>query len=1206
MNRLFDLLGRATAMVFNRQLWVLLGLIVLACLIWLLGPLIAIGRYRPLEPEWVRWLLIVALFAIWLARVLYRTWRAAQLNAQLLNQIRAPAAEARAAEVATNPHLAELGQRFDEAVERLKTARFVPQGKGAARWLDRFSQQYLYQLPWYVFIGAPGSGKTTALVNAGLEFPLADHFGKAAIRGVGGTRNCDWWFTNEAVLIDTAGRYTMQESNREQDQEEWQGFVGLLKRFRARQPINGAILTISLADLLGAGEQERTQHAMTLRKRLQELRGEFCIAFPVYVLVTKVDLLAGFTEYFAQLGREGRGQVWGVTFPLATTSQPGFDLQRAFAAEYELLLQRLYAGLPEQLLAEHDPRQRELAYLLPQEFAGLQGLLGQFLTQVFAESRFEERALLRGVYFTSGTQEGTVFDRVMGGIKRFLQIDGRAYAPQVGEPGRSFFLRSLMQDVIFKEAGLAGHNERWQQRRRWARRAGYAAAAVASVALLLGWLVSYRHNQQYIDEVAAKLPQVAARIAVVKVNERSAATALMPALDELRALPASARFDVNHAPLGHRLGLYQGDKLMAAADGAYGHALEDALLPLMARRLEEGLRNAPAGDLEFSYGSLKAYLMLYDAAHYDADFLQAWLSFDIERSLGRDITRAQRAALRQHLARLFAERAVSSPYAKDDALVAQVRERLRGHTLAERSYSGMRRALLHDATLPGFNAVEVVGPQATLVFARASGTSLNRGVPGLYTYRGYWQGFAPRVERDVASRAREETWVLALRQPQITGPESQANWVREVKRLYFADYIAAWEGYLADLRLRSSPTLAQNIQVARTLSAPDSPLLRLMSAASRETTLLRDSKDDERNLIEQARDKVGATRESLVDLFGEPESAEPAVAGKAERPEQVVDNRFAALRQFVQPGPNGTAAPIDAVRETLNEFYTYLTATDAALRDGSAPPSDEVLSRIHADAGRLPLPFRGMLGELASASDSHVAQLVHQQLGRNAAATIGDFCRQAVSGRYPLVRGSARDMTTGDFAQLFAPAGLMDDFFQKNLASQVDTAARPWRFKGEGGQTAGYLPAFERAAVIRDVYFAGGARTPTIRVELKPLQMDANISQIVLDIDGQIVRYAHGPQVPMQVQWPGPRGSNQVRVQVTGVGSVGGGFVTEGPWALHRLFDRATLSPGRVPEQMIATFDLGGSKVTFEVTASSVRSPFRLAQLESFSCPGRT
>ena len=109
----------------------------------------------------------------------------------------------------------------------------------------------------YAFIGAPGSGKTTALVNAGLTFPLAEQFGKAAIRGIGGTRNCDWWFTNEAVLIDTAGRYTTQESNESVDKAEWQGFLALLRNSVRGSRLNGVLLTVSVADLLQMTAQER-------------------------------------------------------------------------------------------------------------------------------------------------------------------------------------------------------------------------------------------------------------------------------------------------------------------------------------------------------------------------------------------------------------------------------------------------------------------------------------------------------------------------------------------------------------------------------------------------------------------------------------------------------------------------------------------------------------------------------------------------------------------------------------------------------------------------------------------------------------------------------------------------------------------------------------------------------------------------------------
>src|SRR5216117_3277691 len=162
------------------------GLASISMMIWTLGPLIEIGGYRPFENYLIRDVVIK--------------------------------------------------DKMKDALATLKKAG----GKS----------DYLYDLPWYLLIGPPGAGKTTALVNSGLKFPLSRGATPAAVAGVGGTRYCDWWFTEDAVLIDTAGRYTTQDSDAKSDKESWFSFLDLLKKSRPRQPINGVLIAISIEDIL--------------------------------------------------------------------------------------------------------------------------------------------------------------------------------------------------------------------------------------------------------------------------------------------------------------------------------------------------------------------------------------------------------------------------------------------------------------------------------------------------------------------------------------------------------------------------------------------------------------------------------------------------------------------------------------------------------------------------------------------------------------------------------------------------------------------------------------------------------------------------------------------------------------------------------------------------------------------------------------------
>src|SRR5215467_8235290 len=240
-----------------------IGLTSVCALIYLAGPLISIGGWHPFESYIVREIAILLLVAVFASVMAFNWNRRKKATAKIAEGIATPDKVEDDADV--------LKDRMKDALATLKAASG---GKS----------DFLYDLPWYVLIGPPGSGKTTALVNSGLKFPLSGGASPAAIAGVGGTRYCDWWFTEEAVLIDTAGRYTTQDSDAVADKQSWLSFLELLKRNRPRQPINGVLVAISLEDLMKLNASELAAHSNAIRTRLLELHQRLKIDFPVYAV----------------------------------------------------------------------------------------------------------------------------------------------------------------------------------------------------------------------------------------------------------------------------------------------------------------------------------------------------------------------------------------------------------------------------------------------------------------------------------------------------------------------------------------------------------------------------------------------------------------------------------------------------------------------------------------------------------------------------------------------------------------------------------------------------------------------------------------------------------------------------------------------------------------------------------------------------------
>jgi type VI secretion system protein ImpL len=1172
------------ALRFLLSRWVLsfVGIAILAVLVWLFGPLI------PSFESWVPRLAVVI--------GLLLTWATSNLSLDLLRRRREQKLESGVAEKApekaddgTGEEAAALRERMSTALALLKKARGT--------------RGYLYEQPWYAIIGPPGAGKTTALLNSGLKFPLAAEMGQGAVAGVGGTRLCDWWFTENAVLIDTAGRYTTQDSNAAVDRAGWDSFLDLLRRTRPRQPLNGVIVAIALSDIADAPPAERAAHAGAIRRRIKELETRLGIRIPVYALFTKSDLIAGFTEFFDDLDRERRNQVWGVTFPLAKADAGPVG---QFPEELQLLVDSLNDRLFDRLQAEQSPERRVLIAGFPTQIATLAQPLQGFLTEAFGGSRLDPAPLLRGVYFTSGTQEGTPIDRLTGVMARAFGLDQRRAAALRPQQGRSYFLGRLVSQVILGEAMLVSEPPAARARRIAIRAASYAAVGLLTLGAA-GWLVAGHSAGQ--REIADMSSAFAAYEAIAKettfdpVND-SDLPRLLPLLDAARNLGQTtgssggilAGFDLSQAA-----------KLRAGADAVYRHALGYALLPRLIWRLEAQMRGYFTQP-DFLYEATRVYLMLGGQGPLDAALVKEWMTYDWQTQYSGAANLAVVAALQGHLDALLAQ--PLPPVSLDDALVAQARTTFSRVSLASRAYSRIKPSAAAQS-LPPWKPSDVLGPAGVRVFTRASGKKLSDGVPGFFTVDGFHKVLLPALPaatREVAS----ESWVMGQKVPGNLDNAQQTELANSVVKLYLDDYAKAWDGLIQDLEivpLRSLPQAAQDLYV---LASPQSPLKDLLTAIARQVTLSEPPKPSTAEAAAEAAAKKaaaaaapGATRSAAAlssILSGQPGAA-PALP-----PGHEIDERYKQLRDLVAASGG---APIDQVLKLLNDLQQQLAKMNAA---GVGAPvaavgSDPSLA-LRAESQRQPLPLGRWLAAMAESSTALRGGGARQQViaAYNGSGGPAALCPLAVNGRFPFVPGSSLETPLDDFAKLFAPGGLIDGFFNTQLRPYVDTTGKVWKPQSVDGVAAPVSQAdiaqFQRAAVIRDLFFAPGSTTIAVRFDIMPVDLDPGASQVSLEFDGTSVTYAHGPSRSTQITWPGPNHMTNVRLVFDPPPPGGTGVLAQtGPWAMFRLFGQGTLQQAGSPERYTLSFSLGGRSATFELRAGSVMNPFAPGVLQDFRCP---
>ncbi len=369
-----------------------------------------------------------------------------------------------------------LKDKWQTAMETLKSAKIN-----------------IYDIPWVLLIGEPQSGKTTTLKRSGLDFPI----GRDALSGAGGTVNCDWWFTNDAVIIDTAGRFTMPVDSAP-DKEEWHAFLKLLMKYRPKCPINNIIITIPVTSFLYDSAGQVEEKAGKIRDKLLEITNVLGVEFPVYIMVSKSDLINGFTEFCASLSSIENTQILGWN---ADVSPTPFNPQ-SFHEKFETLRHRFYKWSLRRLRDLPVGNEADRIFSFPTGFGKIKKPLESYLSTIFKEDKFHAPLLFRGCFFSSGLQEGQAI------VKALESQDGSG-AQEFSDSfskSRPYFIYNFYKKV-FLENGLVTRVGNVSTKERKLKLAAMAIALVFSLASVWYLWTGYSLLTRVLKPTRARVEQ---------------------------------------------------------------------------------------------------------------------------------------------------------------------------------------------------------------------------------------------------------------------------------------------------------------------------------------------------------------------------------------------------------------------------------------------------------------------------------------------------------------------------------------------------------------------------------------------------------------------------------------------------------------------------------------------------------------------------
>ncbi len=1145
---------------FIRKFSILIGLIAISSLIWVAGPKFGLTSVE------LRLTLIAIIILLPLLFYLYCWLRDKKRGNALEKDLQTASSD--------NAYIGTLRTKMQEAIAALKASQLGIGYRGNTA---------LYALPWYLIIGPSAAGKTTLLRNSGLNFPLASQ-ADIHVTGFGGTRNCDWWFSDEAVILDTAGRYTTETN----DKEEWLAFLKILAKHRKKLPINGVVIAISLADLLTGDITAINNHANIIRDRVEELTHELGYLLPVNVILTKCDLLKGFSEFFQQFSATECEQVWGLSLtdvvsPKASLKEKVKQRLAAIEKKFGLLHAKLTQLRMQKLTLEQTADVKTALYDFPEQFRQATNKLQQFFNNLLHDNPYQNELNLAGIFFTSGCQEGLSIERNLArNHNDFLSGEN------IPKGNLSFFIKRLLKEVIFENRFAARLNRRQQLIRSWVK-TGVISVAISVIMLaIIFWATAYTINANLLDNGVDSVAELKTAFTSPDATKQDVLTAQLNIYNAY--LKFSQYSDI--IPFYKRLGLYQGNQEMPYLSATLMASLQNTMLKSLSTAMTERLQyyvkqwphfsaSMQAQNYNDYYQTLRDYLLLGLQANQDvtldAQYLsKVWALQLAGRNPSTPINNTAPDVNTQQLAKLTLfylqnpETGIQADdlrtgWLPDSNLVAFARQQLYRPVASDMVYAKMTAQL--QAELPELTITQLINADGSDMFNNPN------TIPGMYTADA-WISTVYNVIQTTAIEASRGDWVLTaplhfstVTTTKPTIPEGPINTAMEkqliqaLRKDYFRDYINTWNQWLSEIQLNNFLSLDDASRGLQTLSLSNGPLANLFQNIA-DNLSVENTPDDSSIAPEMAQ-----AFNPVIKFLGDGSTLGLNSNMKA---------YFANLSK-IQNKLHSMAISGD----TANEAHQYASdilqanSSDNQLYQARSKITDMV-NNISDQTARTSID--NLLISPLSASWKVILTEAAQGVQTQWESQVLPTYQGAIATRFPFNPGSGQDVDINSVKQfLELNTGSFWQFVNTSLKPFVQLQGTEWRtatWLGIGMNfNSNLISQLNQAQQISLLLFSND--TPQFAYSIYPIP-ESNITELQFTANGKVYRYQNGPQEWQSMQWSSSDSQQGAQILVQkGAGIAQAQLDAQGLWSLFHLLDKA--SRVKQGNQYIFTWQLSGN-----------------------------